>query len=157
MLVDPRGGVDLGSARASTGRGAEQVDVRVPNRKLTEEELKEYNLRSNKNTGEWDFDILTTQFQENMLKDVGFDLSTFPEIEVPHMEGEDDVDLQQLIAGFSTVVGYRPFCKYLLLCLKEGERNPLPSLPTYEWDKLNPASRYEELIGKPTTQGLVRL
>ena len=75
----------------ATGRGAEQVDVRVPNRKLTEEELKEYNLRSNKNTGEWDFDILTTQFQENMLKDVGFDLSTFPEIEVPHMEGEDDV------------------------------------------------------------------
>ena len=86
--------------------------------------------------------ILSHQFNEHL---------------VVSMEGEDDADLQQLIAGFSTVVGYRPFCKYLLLCLKEGERNPLPSLPTYEWDKLNPASRYEELIGKPTTQGLVRL
>lgn len=73
------------------GRGAESVDVRVPCRKLTEAELKEYNLRSNKNTGDWDFDTLTANFPEDMLKDVGFDLSAFPEIEVPHMEGEDDV------------------------------------------------------------------
>ena len=73
------------------GRGAEVVDVRVPSRKLTEAELKEYNLRSNKNTGEWDFNVLANDFDEAMLKDVGFDLSTFPEPEIGAVEGQDDV------------------------------------------------------------------
>jgi len=54
------------------GRGEEEIDVRIPNRKLTDEEFKEYNLRSNKNTGDWDYDLLTN-FNEEMLKDVGFD------------------------------------------------------------------------------------
>ena len=36
------------------GRGNEEIDVRVPSRKLTEQEKDEYLLRSNKNTGEWD-------------------------------------------------------------------------------------------------------
>lgn len=54
------------------GRGEEEVDVRVPNRKLTEEEFKEYNLRSNKNTGDWNWDLLANSFEMEMLKDVGF-------------------------------------------------------------------------------------
>lgn len=53
------------------GKGEEEIDVRVPNRMLTDEEYKEYNLRSNKNTGEWDFDVLAF-FEEDMLKNVGF-------------------------------------------------------------------------------------
>ncbi len=73
------------------GRGDEVVDVRVPSRKLTEDELKEYNLRSNKNTGEWDFDILANDFDPAMLTDVGFDLSMFPEAPVGAVEGQDDV------------------------------------------------------------------
>ena len=40
------------------GRGKEVVDVRVPSRKLTPKEFEEYNLRSNKNLGEWNFDEL---------------------------------------------------------------------------------------------------
>lgn len=54
------------------GRGEEEIDVRVPSRMLTEEEFKEYNLRSNKNTGEWDFDALANNFSMDMLKKVGF-------------------------------------------------------------------------------------
>lgn len=73
------------------GRGPEVVDVRVPSRKLTEAELKEYNLRSNKNTGEWDFNILSNQFDQTMLTEVGFDLSSFPEPEVDVVDGQDDV------------------------------------------------------------------
>lgn len=53
------------------GRGEEEVDVRVPNRMLTDEEYKEYNLRSNKNTGEWDWEFLR-DFEEGLLKEVGF-------------------------------------------------------------------------------------
>lgn len=54
------------------GRGEEEIDVRVPNRKLTEQEYKEYNVRSNKNTGMWDEDLLATLFDEQELRDIGF-------------------------------------------------------------------------------------
>lgn len=54
------------------GKGDEVIDVRVPDRELTDTEAKEYNLRSNKNVGEWDFDKLFAM-DEELLKDVGFD------------------------------------------------------------------------------------
>lgn len=54
------------------GRGKEEIDVRVPNRKLTEEEFKEYNIRSNseKNAGDWDWGIMLEE--ENILLDIGW-------------------------------------------------------------------------------------
>ena len=54
------------------GRGHEEIDVRVPNRKLTASEFKEYNIRSNKNTGQWDFNILSSSFSLTDLVDWGF-------------------------------------------------------------------------------------
>lgn len=54
------------------GRGQEEIDVRVPSRKLTEEEHREYLLRANKNLGEWDYDLLAN-FDEDLLKDVGWE------------------------------------------------------------------------------------
>lgn len=57
---------------ASLGRSEEEIDVRVPNRLLTEDELKEYNVRSNKNTGDWDFDILKGFFKKDDLCNWGF-------------------------------------------------------------------------------------
>ena len=54
------------------GRGTDTIDVRVPNRKLTEKELQEYNIRSNKNTGEWDFELLANAFEQDELLDWGF-------------------------------------------------------------------------------------
>ena len=53
-------------------QGWKEVDVRVPDRLLTEAEEKELNLRLNKNLGEWDFNLLSN-FGEDMLQDVGFD------------------------------------------------------------------------------------
>jgi DNA modification methylase len=53
------------------GRGEEEIDVRVPSRKLTDEEFKEYNLRSNKDTGEWNMDLLA-ELDENFLAEIGF-------------------------------------------------------------------------------------
>lgn len=55
------------------GRGEEEIDVRFPNRKLTEEEFKEYNIRSNANTGSWDLKLLKENFDLEFLKDVGLD------------------------------------------------------------------------------------
>ena len=40
---------------AALGRKDEEIDVRVPSRALTAKECEEYLLRSNKNTGSWDF------------------------------------------------------------------------------------------------------
>ena len=46
------------------GRGEDLIEVRKPNRQLTDEELKQYNLASNTHVGEWDFDILETDFAD---------------------------------------------------------------------------------------------
>lgn len=53
------------------GRRDEEIDVRVPDRLLTDAEVREYNVRSNKNTAEWDWDMLAN-FDELMLKEIGF-------------------------------------------------------------------------------------
>jgi hypothetical protein len=52
------------------GRGDELIDVMVPNRQLRKKEADEYLLRSNKNTGEWDIDILGESFSFDFLKEV---------------------------------------------------------------------------------------
>jgi len=54
------------------GRGEEMIDVRMPNKKLTDEEFKEYNLRSNKNLGEWDYDLLAN-FDKGLLLNAGWE------------------------------------------------------------------------------------
>lgn len=56
------------------GRGEEIIDVRIPNRMLTEEEFKEYNVRSNIGIGEWDIDMLIEHFSEFNFDDLGLDL-----------------------------------------------------------------------------------
>lgn len=53
-------------------RGDELIDIRVPNRKLTEKEAKEYLIGSNKLGGDWDFDILKS-FELDTLSFAGFD------------------------------------------------------------------------------------
>jgi hypothetical protein len=50
-----------------------EIDVRVPERKLTDEEVKELNVRLNRNVAEWDFDVLANEFDLDELRDWGFD------------------------------------------------------------------------------------
>lgn len=59
-------------ALKTLGRGEEIIDVRYPNRKLTEGEAKEYLLTSNKVTGEWNYELLKL-FELPLLTDLGFD------------------------------------------------------------------------------------
>ena len=58
---------------AQLGRGDEVIDVRVPDKKLTKKECEEYLIRSNKNTGEWNIDILANSFDLSDLIDYGFE------------------------------------------------------------------------------------
>lgn len=77
------------------GRGEEEIDVRVPNRKLTDSEAKEYNLRSNKNTGEWDMDKLFAM-PDGLLEEVGFDKKEIQKLIDGHTEvTEDDYDVDK--------------------------------------------------------------
>lgn len=54
------------------GMADEVIDVRIPNRKLTESEFKEANIRLNKNLGEFSYDILANSFELDDLKAWGF-------------------------------------------------------------------------------------
>ncbi len=54
------------------GRGNELIDIRVPNRKLTEKESREYLIGSNKLGGDWDYDLLKS-FDMETLSFAGFD------------------------------------------------------------------------------------
>lgn len=54
-----------------------EIDVRIPNRDLSEKEFKEYLIRSNKNQGQFDFDILANNFELDDLTQIGFDLNDF--------------------------------------------------------------------------------
>jgi DNA modification methylase len=60
------------AALLALGRGEEIIDVRVPSRKLTKEEAEEYMVRSNRNVGEWDLEVLGKNFNFEFLKGVGF-------------------------------------------------------------------------------------
>jgi ParB-like chromosome segregation protein Spo0J len=48
------------------------VEVRVPSRELTPSEFEELAIRLNKNTGTWDFDKLSTEFDQTSLREWGF-------------------------------------------------------------------------------------
>jgi len=54
------------------GRGEELIDVRIPNRKLTEKESKQYLIGSNKLGGDWDYDLLKA-FDMDTLFFAGFE------------------------------------------------------------------------------------
>lgn len=54
------------------GRAQESIDVRVPNRKLSEDEFKEYNIRSNRQAGTFDTRVLENAFSTDELIRWGF-------------------------------------------------------------------------------------
>lgn len=75
-------------------RGDEMIDIRLPNRKLTEKEAKEYLIGSNKLGGDWDFDILKS-FELDTLSFAGFDdieLAKFWDSENETKEDSFDVE-----------------------------------------------------------------
>ena len=76
------------------GRENEIIDVRVPNRKLTQEEYDQYLITSNAVTGYWDFDKLK-DLDLDMLVDVGFDQELLNDVwknELEVKEEKFDVD-----------------------------------------------------------------
>jgi len=82
------------------GRGDEEIEVRIPNRKLTQKEYDQYLITSNAVTGDWDFEKLRS-FDLDMLLDIGFDqteLSNFwdKELEVKEEEFDEQKELSKI-------------------------------------------------------------
>lgn len=76
------------------GRGEEMIDVRLPNRELTEDEAKQYLIASNALGGDWDFSALKS-FDLDLLLDVGFDeieLSKFWDKDVELKDDPIDIE-----------------------------------------------------------------
>ncbi|MEK7554434.1 MAG: DNA methyltransferase [Patescibacteria group bacterium] len=71
------------------GRGEEEIDVRVPNRILTEEEAEKYLISSNALGGDWDFEKLKS-FDLDLLTDIGFDKAELEDIWAENLEVEED-------------------------------------------------------------------
>jgi len=69
------GGNQRVTALLLAGRGEEEIDVRYPNRKLSDKEVKEYCIISNTHAGEFDFDMLEMDFADINFADIGFDLA----------------------------------------------------------------------------------
>ena len=71
------------------GRGNEKIPVRIPNRKLSEKEFKEYLLISNRSGGTWDYSKLK-MFDLDTLLSAGFDDSDLSSIWDDLTDVEDD-------------------------------------------------------------------
>lgn len=63
-----------------------EVDVRIPDRELTEAEVAELNIRLNKNVAEWDFDLLANNFELDNLYDWGFEEGDLGILGAPKLE-----------------------------------------------------------------------
>lgn len=92
--------------------GHKEIEVLVPNRELTQEEVDEFCIRLNKNTGEWDFDILANEWEVNDLIDWGFteqDLTGLLDAEEKDEGTEDESEQLEPVADENarTVVGDR--------------------------------------------------
>jgi hypothetical protein len=73
--------------------GESFVDVRVPDRTLNDDEVAELNVRLNKNTGEFDFEILANEFEMADLLEWGFEAWEF-DVDDDAVESPDVPDAQ---------------------------------------------------------------
>ena len=82
--------------------GETECECWVPDRELTEREVEELNIRLNKNTGQWDFDVLANEFQLDDLLDWGFsekELGIHPDIDFDEFDGEGDGGGSRMMNG----------------------------------------------------------
>lgn len=83
--------------RVAKEKGDKEVEVSVPERELTEEEIKKIGIISNRHSGEWDMDKLANEF-EDILEDLGFDdLLPEVELEVKEDDYEEPEDLETTV------------------------------------------------------------
>jgi len=136
-------------ALIALNRKNEMIEVRVPDRKLTKSEFDEYLIRSNKNTGEWDFEKLAGSFSFGDLKDWGFgkeELSFYDSDKVKEDGFDAEAEYNKIIEPQSKLGdvyelnGHRLVCgdstdeKYYKLLLKNKKARLIHTDPPYNVD-----------------------
>ena len=88
LVINTDGTVLAGNQRLRVHKeqGDSEVEVSVPERELTEEEIKKIGIISNRHSGEWDMDKLANEF-EDVLTELGFD-DLMPEVELDVKEDD---------------------------------------------------------------------
>jgi DNA modification methylase len=91
-LVQPDGTIIGGHQRIKVLKkmGYKEIPVLVADPALDEKEIEEAVIRHNKNTGEWDFDILANAWEMDNLIEWGFEPTDFPEIEIIEPADEEE-------------------------------------------------------------------
>ena len=82
--------------------GVKEIECWIPDRELSDKEVEELNIRLNKNTGQWDFDVLANEFQLDDLLDWGFSEMEFgihPDIDFDEFDGEGDGGGSRMMNG----------------------------------------------------------
>ncbi|MDD4333259.1 MAG: DNA modification methylase [Patescibacteria group bacterium] len=80
------------------GRENEIIEVRVPNRKLTQREYDQYLLTSNRLHGEWDWNKLAANFDTELLMASGFDDSDLANLFDDLTVEDDDFNIDEELA-----------------------------------------------------------
>lgn len=95
LVINVDGTVIAGNQRLrlEMKKGNSEVDVYVPERELSEEEVKKIGVISNRHSGDWDMDILANEF-EDILKELNFD-DLLPEL-VMEVNEDDYEEPEQL-------------------------------------------------------------
>ena len=80
--------------RVLRSENQKSVECWYPSRELDEKEVEELNIRLNKNTGEWDFNVLANEFEMGDLLEWGFDESELGGMELEIDDEPEDVEPQ---------------------------------------------------------------
>lgn len=73
-----------------------EIECYIPSEHLDEKDLEELNIRLNKNTGEWDYDILANEWNYNDLIEWGFTSNELIEID-QHIDVPIEEDTSELL------------------------------------------------------------
>jgi len=98
-----------------------EIECWVPDQEISEKDIDELNIRLNKNTGDWDYDILADQWEVNDLLEWGFTeeelTGAFQEVETIESEDEsevlepgDDKDAITQLGDIYELNGHRLIC-----------------------------------------------
>lgn len=104
------------------GLGEMEIDYRVPDRPLTEEERKEIILSSNLHEGQWDEDLLRSAFAEIDLDAIGLDIDLSEEAEAKTAEQEPEKPEYPIVARFS-----EKYSAFVIVCDNELDENFIKS------------------------------
>lgn len=133
--IDLNGNILAGHQRIKAlqllGRGEEMIDVRIPNRKLTQDEAERYLIASNALGGDWDFEKLKS-FDFDFLLDIGFekeDLAFWDkDLEVKEDEFDVEKELEKIKVPETKLGDLIILDQHRLICGDSGDLAVLQKL-----------------------------